>query len=455
MAALRRQLQALVGDDHVIVAAEAKRRFEIDWSGRFVGSTPFVVCPASTEEVAAVVAACADAGIALVPQGGNTGLVGGSVPLDDEVVLSLTRLGTLGPVEPISAQVTAGAGVTLEALKAHADAHGLGFGVDIGPRSRATVGGMIATNAGGLRFVRHGGMRQQVLGIEAVLADGSVLSHLNGLEKDNTGYDLAGLLCGSEGTLAVVTAARLRLVVPPRSPLVALIGFDTVASAVEALSSVRRIGSLEAAELLLANGLELAARYLGVDVPLRGDHGAALLVEWDQGEGDVSDRDVAFERLGGVTEVVTGQDLAARRRLWELRERQADAVAGLGPPPHKLDVTLPAPRLAEFVADIGPELLARTEVTHVVIWGHVADGNVHVNVVGPDPDDDRVDDVVFRRVADLGGSISAEHGIGTAKRRWLGLARTPVERRMFAAVKSAFDPKGILNPHVLVGSEPR
>ncbi len=445
---LRRELEGIVGEDHVLVEASARRPFEVDWSGRFVGWTPLVVRPGTTAEVAAVVAACAGAGAAVVSQGGNTGLVGGSVPLQGEVVLSLRRLDHLGPVDPVSAQVTVGAGVTLASLAAQVAPHGLAFGVDIGPRTQATIGGMVATNAGGLRFVRHRGMRQQVVGIEAVLADGSVLRHLGGLEKDNTGYDLAGLLCGSEGTLAVVTAARLRLVVPPSAPVVALVGFASVLDAVAALAELRHRVVLEAAELVLADGLALVAAVLGVASPLAAPFGAALLLEWDGAGRTGGDPLVG---LSGATEVVTATDADHRRALWVLREHHAEAVATLGPPAHKLDVTLPLSRLGSFVESIREELLARADVDHVVLWGHIADGNIHVNVVGPDPADDAVDDLVLRRVADEGGSISAEHGIGTAKRRWLSLTRSPVERRTFAAIKSALDPAGILNPGVLLG----
>ena len=205
-------LTVAVGAEHVLTDSEVVGAYTVDWTGRFRGAAPAVVRPGTRSEVAAVVRICDDARIAIVPQGGNTGLVGGSVPLAGEVVVSLRRLDALGPVDVASAQVTAGAGVTLARLQAHARAAGWDFGVDLGARDSATVGGMVATNAGGVHVLRHGPMRRQVVGVRAVLADGSVVDRLDGLEKDNTGYDLSGLLCGSEGTLAVVTDARLRLV---------------------------------------------------------------------------------------------------------------------------------------------------------------------------------------------------------------------------------------------------
>jgi hypothetical protein len=205
-------LRDIVGGRHVLTDAETVASYATDWTGRFVGHARLVVRPGSTEEVAAVLARCDDARVAIVPQGGNTGLVGGGVPLAGEVVLSLRRLDRLDPVDEAASQVTVGAGVTLAALQEHARASGLAYAVDLAARDTATVGGTVATNAGGLHVLRYGGTRRQVAGIEAVRADGAVLRHLSGLEKDNTGYDLAGLLCGSEGTLAVVTAVRLRLV---------------------------------------------------------------------------------------------------------------------------------------------------------------------------------------------------------------------------------------------------
>src|SRR6516162_4528492 len=220
-AALLRSIAAVVGVPHILTG-DATAGFAVDWTRRFQGHTPAVVRPRDTAEVAAVLALCSQAGVPVVPQGGNTGLVGGGVPLHGEIVLSLARLGELGPVDPEAAQVTAGAGVTLAQV---ADAHPrLDLGILIASRDSATVGGAIATNAGGLRVLRYGPMRAQLRGIEAVLADGTVVSHLGGLIKDNTGYDYPGLLAGSEGTLAVITAARIQLVPRLAGPVTVIAG---------------------------------------------------------------------------------------------------------------------------------------------------------------------------------------------------------------------------------------
>jgi FAD/FMN-containing dehydrogenase len=435
------RFREVVGEAHVLVEPDVRAGYELDWTGRFRGTTPAVVRPGSTEEVAAVVQACGAAGVALVPQGGNTGLVGGSVPLGGEVVLSLRRLSGLGPVDDLAGQVTVGAGVTLAAVQAHVEASGWAVGIDLAARDSATIGGMVATNAGGLAFLRHGGMRDQLAGVEAVLGDGTVISHLGGLPKDNTGYDLAGLLCGSEGTLGVVTAVRLRLVAPVGERCTALVAVEGVAAALRAVGALRRAGVvLEAAELFLDDGMQLVCDHLGVARPLAAAP-AYLLVEW---AGEVDD-------LGAIEAVdaVVADDAGRRESLWRYREAHTEAVNTLGVP-HKLDVTLPLPALAAFVADVPGAVAAVAPGSRVVLFGHVADGNVHVNVVGPPADDESVDEAVLRLVAERGGSISAEHGIGTAKKRWLHLARTEAELRAFRSIKRALDPAGILNPNALL-----
>src|SRR5690349_17356698 len=220
------ELRDVVGASQVLVDEDLRAPYEVDWTRRFTGRARCVVRPADTAQVAAVVRACAGAGVPVTIQGGNTGLVGGGVPAGGDVLLSLSRLAELSTVDAVSAQVTAGAGVRLEALQVHARAAGLEFGVDLAARSQCSVGGLIATNAGGVRVVRYGSMRAQVAGVEAVLADGSVVSRLAPPAKDNTGYDLTQLLCGSEGTLGVITRARLRLVPPAGASAVALVAVD-------------------------------------------------------------------------------------------------------------------------------------------------------------------------------------------------------------------------------------
>jgi FAD/FMN-containing dehydrogenase len=443
-------LVGVVGAAHVLREPEVVAGHEIDWTGRFRGTTPAVVRPADASEVAAVMAVCDAAGIAVVPQGGNTGLVGGGVPLKGEVVLSLRRLDHLGPVDSVAAQVTAGAGCTLESLQAHVAPHDLAYGVDLAARGSATVGGTIATNAGGVHVLRWGATRRQVVGIEAVTADGRVLSHLGGLVKDNTGYDLAGLLCGSEGTLAVVTGARLALVPRYEDRVVALCAFQDVAAAVGATAEVRRrVDQLDAAEMFLADGLDLVCATTGRSRPFDEAYPVYVLFE-ASGPSDPSEKlGRALAESAHVLDVAVATDSARRDDLWAYREEHTAAINTIGSP-HKLDVTLPLTGLADFAAAV-PGVVATVALdARCWLFGHLGDGNLHVNITGADPSDESVDDAVLRLVVASGGSISAEHGIGTAKRRWLSLQRSADELAVFRAIKDAFDPKGILNPHVLL-----
>ena len=257
-------LEEIVGAGHVLTDPDSRSSYETDWTRRYHGTARLVVRPGSTAEVSAVLSLCTEASAAVVPQGGNTGLVGGGVPRGGEVVLSLGRLDLIEPVDTDAAQVTVGAGVTLARLQDHVRDAGFAFGVDLASRGSATIGGMIATNAGGIHVLHYGGMRAQLVGIEAVRADGAILRRLPGLTKDNTGYDLPGLIAGSEGTLAVITAARLKLVSQLPQRAVALLAVPDVASALDILARVRPLASLDAAELFFREGVELVCKHSGL-----------------------------------------------------------------------------------------------------------------------------------------------------------------------------------------------
>jgi FAD/FMN-containing dehydrogenase len=451
---LLRELVAVVGAAHVLTEPGLRARYETDWTGRFHGVARAVVRPRSTEEVSAVVRVCDEARVGVVPQGGNTGLVGGGVPRAGEVVLDLSHLDDLGPVDDTNGQVTADAGVTIAAIEAAARAVGWHYAVDLAARDTATVGGTIATNAGGLHVLRHGATRAQLLGIEAVLADGRVISHLGGLVKDNTGYDLAGLVCGSEGTLAVVTRARLRLVPAAAERCVALLALDSLADAARAVGRIRReVPDLDAAEVFFDEGLALVCTTFDLPRPFRDPSPCYVLVE-ASGPTDPTDRvGAAVVGLPGVVDVAVATEARRRAQLWRYREDHTSAINSLGPP-HKLDVSLPGPELVAF-ADAVPEVVRRVAPGAAVwIFGHLGDGNLHVNVTGVAPDDEHVDDAVLHLVAEHGGSISAEHGIGVAKKPWLHLGRSPVELAVFASIKRALDPHNTLNPGVIFDLEP-
>ena len=443
---LARALEGIVGRTHVLTAADLTAPFETDWTGRFSGRARLVVRPEDTDQVAGVMRACHEHRAAVVAQGGNTGLVGGSVPVDGEVVVSLTRLSSLGPVDVAAAQVTAGAGVTIAALQAHAREAGLAYGVDLAARDSATLGGTIATNAGGVNVVRHGGTRAQVIGIEAVLADGRVLSRMQGLAKDSTGYDLPGLLTGSEGTLGLITAARVRLVTLPAARVVALLGVASTQAALQVLAAVRNLSTLHAAEWFHRDGLDTVCAHAGLPDPLPAVHPTYVLIEC-AGATDPSDELAsALAGCAAVDDVAVGTTRPERERLWAYRERHAEALAAAGVP-NKFDVAVPPKHLAAF--EHQARQLCEQHATRLFLFGHLAEGNVHANVLDVVADGS-LDDAMLRLVAALGGSISAEHGVGRAKVPWLSLTRDATDRAAMGAVKRAFDPHGLLNPAVLL-----
>jgi len=444
MDALLAELTAIAGAEHVLTDPDVTAGYETDWTRRFHGTARCVVRPADVDQVARVLLACARHGVALVPQGGNTGLVGGGVPpAGGAVVLSTRRLRRLDPVDTLAAQVTAGAGVTIAELRAHAARAGLEYGVDLASRDSATVGGTIATNAGGIQTIRFGPTRAQLLGLEAVLADGTVISRLGGIQADNTGYDLAALLAGSEGTLAVITAARLRLWPAEPPTLAVLAGLPGIGAAAAMAAEISvLLPGVRAAEYFEAAGLALVRAHTGLPAPLSRDYPAYLLVD-AAATADDAERLVVLPDLG---DAAVAMDAQARAGLWAYRERHTESISAAGVP-HKLDVALPAARLAAFRAALD-DVIVKADA-RAIVFGHIGVGNLHVNVLGPGPGDDSVDDAVLRLAAEHGGTISAEHGIGRAKVAMLHVSRSAAEIAAMRAIKRALDPAGLLNPGVL------
>lgn len=445
-----RDLQGVVGPAHVLTDPEVTVGASVDWTGRFQGATPAVIRPGTPAEVAEVVGLSRAAGVALVPQGGNTGLVGGSVPLAGEVVLSTTRFAGVSDLDADAGRLTAGAGTSIADLHAAARIAGWAYGVDWAARDTATVGGSVATDAGGLHVVRHGSTRAQVLGLQAVLGTGAVLDDLGRLEKDATGYDLSGLLCGSEGTLGLITAARLRLVPDLPERALAALGFASWADAVVAVGHLRRrLPGLEAAEAHGAAEAALVARHLGTAPALDPPPAVTALVECAGHEDQVPALAAAVDDLAGVTGAAVAEDGPRRAALWAHRESLTEAISTLGSP-HKLDVSLPATALADFADEVAARVTAVSPDAQTWLFGHLGDGNLHVNVTGVAPGDEAVDDAVLGLVLDRHGSISAEHGVGTAKRRWAARQRGEEAMTAMRSVKAALDPDGVLNPNVLL-----
>lgn len=442
-------LAAIVGPTQVVTDPGVMADYLTDWSGRFHGTALAVVRPGSVEEVAAVVRACLDAGVPVHPQGGNSGLVGGSVPAASHgpagapVVLSTRRLQRLDPIDERAGQVTVGAGVTLGDFRRYASAHGWEYGVDLAGRDSATVGGTLATNAGGIRVCCYGMTRRQVTGIEAVLPDGSVVSHLQGLDKDNTGYDLASLLVGSEGTLGVITAARLRLHRPPGPSTLVLVGVSGFDEALGLLdSAVDPSVRLLAAEMIDLTGMRAIMALDGLPWPLAGQWPYVLLIEVEDGGG------ADGLHLDPDRDIVVATDRGTAARLWRYREGQGEAFNSLGTP-HRLDVSVPFEHMQALATGVHDLFDGRDDVTHVGAFGHLADGNLHIEVIGPAEDDPGPDELVLRLVAELGGSVSAEHGVGRQKAPYLSYCRSPEEIAAMRAIKSALDPQSLFAPGVI------
>jgi FAD/FMN-containing dehydrogenase len=445
---LVRDLRAIVGDRHVLTDRDVCAPYERDWTGRFSGRARAVVRPAATAEVADVLRACAEHGASVVPQGGNTGLVGGGVPREGEVLLSLTRLREVGAIDPAHGQVEVGAGTPLAALQQHAAAAGLDAGLDFAARDSATIGGVVACDAGGARALRHGTARARVGGLEAVLPDGSIVRRLAGLAKDNAGFNLPALLIGSEGTLGVITKVLWRLV--PRLParVAALVPLANAEAAADLLATLfSEAPSLEACELMTAGGLDLVLAHQRRPPPVRRAP-IYVLAELAARHDPIDELAAALERAG-VEDAAIADDTASRERLWTLREGHADAVAAAGAP-HKLDIGIPLAALPRFLDELPRIVDGVAPGAQTILWGHLGDGNLHVNILGAEPDDEHVDDAVLRLVLACGGTISAEHGIGIAKARWLLHARGRDDVRAMRAVKAALDPPGLLNPGVVL-----
>jgi FAD/FMN-containing dehydrogenase len=445
-------LAAITGPAHVLDQADVVAGYATDWTRRYQGAVRCVVLPDSTAQVAAVLAHCAQAGVPVVPQGGNTGMVGGGVPAADQpaVILSTRRLTGVDPVDAAAAEVTAAAGATIAQLRAQASAAGLEYGVDLASRDTATVGGTIATNAGGIATIRYGPTRAQLRGITAVLADGTVLPGSAGSPGTGTGYNLAQLLAGSEGTLAVITAARLRLWPAERPALVLLAGVDGIGAASRLAAGLHAAGGLRAAEYLDGPVLAMVCRVAGLTRPAGAERRGYLLAE-------ISDSDSGGERPAPADlppDTAIGMDGRSRSALWAYRERVTESIATLGIP-HKVDVFVPPAGLESFRSELDTVVSkAASGPAEVLVFGHIGVGNLHVNVLGPDPRSTAVDEAVARLAVAHGGTISAEHGVGRAKAAWLDWSMPGPTLAAMRAIKSALDPAGLLNPGVLLPPEP-
>ena len=452
---------ALVGEKYAITDPQAQLPYLTEMRDLYRGRTPLVLRPGTVEEVSRILALANETGTPIVPQGGNTGLVGGQLPYGPEILLSLNRLDRIREVDAASNTITCEAGVTLGRAREAAAAVDRLYPQLLPSEGTCTIGGNLSTNAGGTQALAHGIARSHALGLEVVLADGRVLDNLNKLKKDNTGYDLKNLFIGAEGTLGVITAAVLRLVPRPRSSETAFLGVPSPkeALALLLLAQDRTSGNVTSFEIMTREGIEAAITYgAGCRDPLGEPHSWYVLIELSS-QARTGLREVMEEILseghaqGLVIDATIADSLEQAKAFWRVRELFGEVQRHLGGS-IKHDISVPVAAVPDFIAEANAAVVALIPGARPLPFGHLGDGNIHYNVTQPVGADkqafldrwDEINDVVFGVVKKYGGSISAEHGIGVMKRNVLPRVKDPVAYDLMRTLKRTLDPKGILNP---------
>ncbi len=447
-------LAAVVGEKNVLAGASDTAPYVTDWRRQYHGTAVCVVRPASTAEVAAVVRLCAEAAIAIVPQGGNTGLCGGSVPAgtQDQIVLSLSRLNRIRELDALNDTITVEAGCVLaEVQRAASDADRF-FALSLAAEGSCQIGGNLSTNAGGVNVLRYGNARDQVLGLEAVLPDGRIWHGLRGLRKDNTGYDLKQLFIGAEGTLGVITAAVLKLHPKPTASATAWIAVENPQRTVELLGHLRKAcgDRLTAFELLSRTCVDaVLAHRREIRDPLPGGEWSVLVELADSGtEEALNERLAQALDTGLALNAVVAKSAAESKALWNIRETLPEAQFSNV----KHDISVAVSKVPEFIERAGAALATAFPGVPVYCFGHVGDGNLHYNVGDASlvARGSEVSRFVYDVVDALGGSISAEHGLGQLKRDEIARHKAPLELELMRAVKHALDPQGLMNPGKLI-----
>lgn len=445
------ELKSLLGSGRISEDEDIIKTYSDDWTGRYRGSARAVISPQSTDEVAEILNWCSTNQVGVVPQGGNTGMVGGSTPLNGELIISLKKMKNVNFSDTNDNQIVAEAGATLLEIQNLALERSMIYGVDFAARDSATIGGTIATNAGGLNVLRYGTTRRQIISVEAVTGTGEIIGNLNGLDKDNTGYHLPSLLCGSEGTLAIVTRAKLRLRPKPKENVSILFGLDTIQDAVNLTEAcVSTSTEIIACELFFQKGVDLVREAYDLQPLWNNKNSIYLLCEFagDLGVLDRLNENVLGEMLRTHDSILVATSDRERQRLWQYRELHTLAISNKGIP-LKLDVTIPLGNLTHFLDSIATICGNINPLSIPYVFGHSADGNMHLNILQSEPNVAEMEEEILKFVVSLDGSISAEHGIGRAKAPYLHLQRNEEEIRLFREMKKAFDPKGILNPDVI------
>ena len=466
LADLRAQILRVVGDKGVIAGADDMAPYLVEPRGRYRGATPFIVRPASTDEVAAVVRLCAAARVPIVPQGGNTGLMAGGIPFEggEEILVNLGRMKRIRDIDPVDYSLTAEAGCVLQDLQAAADAVDRLFPLSLGAEGSCQIGGNISTNAGGVQVLRYGNTRELVLGLEVVLPDGQVWDGLRRLRKDNTGYDLKQFFIGAEGTLGIVTAAVLRLFPKPRETATAFAALRDVAAAVELLARTRAaVGEVVTSfELIPRRGLDFAVRHVaGVSDPLSEPHAWYALVELSAGAGGLGEAlEVVLAQAyedGLVPDATLAASAAQAQDFWRIREGLVEGQKFEGGS-IKHDVSVPVSEVPAFMARATAAVEALIPGIRPVAFGHIGDGNIHFNLSQPKDADtaaylarwEEVNRLVHDVVREFEGSISAEHGIGRMKIEENRRLKPALDIQLMRQVKAALDPHNLMNPGKVV-----
>ncbi len=459
------QLRQIVGAPNVLTEGDLTA-WELDWRRRERGRALAVVRPGTTAEVAAVVKACAAAGVSMVPQGGNTGMVVGSTPdaSGTQVVLSLTRMNKVRALDAGNLTITVDAGCVLQSLQEECEKAGFLFPLSLASEGSCTIGGNLGTNAGGTQVVRYGNTRELCLGLEVVTAQGEIWNGLTGLRKDNTGYDLRHLFIGSEGTLGVITGATMKLYPMPKAQLTAFAAVPSLEDAVKLLGLAHQhlSAGLTGFEVMGQFALSLVAKHFPQQrVPFWQESSWCVVLENSDNESEAHARE-CFERLleaameaGHVTDAVVAESMAQAHALWHIRESipLAQAEEGLN---IKHDISINVSRIPEFVNETNALLLKRFPGARLVTYGHLGDGNLHYNVQAPEGDDQArflneqeapMNELVYEVVDRYNGSISAEHGIGSLKADKLAHHKSPVALELMRSIKQALDPHNLMNPN--------
>jgi FAD/FMN-containing dehydrogenase len=462
---LIQDLQKIVGENNVLSAYEDLIPFIKDWRGIYLGATAAVVRPANTQEVAAVIHYCSQRGIAIVPQGGNTGMCGAAIPNPngEEIVLSLARMNKIRSIDALNNTLTVDAGCVLAAIQGTAAEVDRLFPLSLGAEGSCQIGGNLSTNAGGVNVLRYGNTRDLVLGLEVVLPDGRIWDGLRSLRKDNTGYDLKQLFIGAEGTLGIITGATLKLFPRPIANATAWMAVPSPESALRLLALIRQhCGErISAFEIISRHSLELVWRHIpNTRDPLDTPHEWQVLTELAD-SGDLTSLRADLERAlesaineGLVVDAIVAENRIQAQSLWHMRESIPEGARQEPVMVYRHDIAVAVSRIPEFIAEAGAALEARFPGVRLICFGHLGDGNLHYNAYIPerlrnDPKSRNADDVtqtVYDIVRQYGGSFSAEHGIGQSKVNELVRYKSSVEMDLMRTIKSALDPKGLFNP---------